>query len=156
MDHISVQTENFSQADCYSLLHNPANTEAKYGAVVTFTGIVRDFSKTKSLKALELEQYPAMTKLAMQNLVSTAKVKFDIGYVVLIHRVGYLAANEQIVFVGVSSIHRKAAFDAAQFLMDRLKNDVPLWKKEIDINGNEQWVEAKDSDIKAGEKWSTD
>ncbi len=150
MNYVKVQTQDFKHIECYEKLH----TTAKFGAIVTFTGIVRDFSSIGALKAIELEQYPKMTLSAMQVLADKAVVQFDgIGDIVLIHRVGYLAANEQIVFVGVSSTHRKSAFEAAQFIMDRLKNDVPLWKKEINTQGESHWVAVKDSDVKAGQQW---
>lgn len=149
MDVVRTQKEDFNQNDCYECLR----TDAKQGAIVTFTGLVRDFSDEQSLSAIELEHYPAMTNKAMLQLVEDARARFEIAKIVLIHRVGRLAANEQIVFVGVSSQHRKAAFDTAQFIMDRLKNDVPLWKKEINTAGEAKWVEVKVSDKQAGKQW---
>jgi len=147
--HVTVQEEDFEYSECYELLRdNP-----KHGAIVTFTGIVRDFSEHNDLQGIELEQYPKMTLKALETLADSAAAKFKLGKIVLIHRVGYLPANAQIVFVGVNSTHRKVAFDAAQFIMDRLKNDVPLWKKEIDLDGNAEWVDVKDTDINAAHKW---
>lgn len=150
MSHIvNVQTEDFDTNWCFQQLRdNPKN-----GAIVSFTGIVRDFSANTSLAAIELEQYPQMTLQAMIAIAKNAEQKFGVSNIILIHRIGLLEANEQIVFVGVSSTHRQSAFDAAQFIMDKLKNDVPLWKKEIDLDGNSQWVEAKSSDKKAGSQW---
>ncbi len=150
MSHIvNVQTEDFDSNWCFKQLRdNPKN-----GAIVTFTGIVRDFSANTSLAAIELEQYPKMTLHAMKILVEKAELKFGVSRIILIHRVGKIQVNEQIVFVGVSSMHRQGAFDAAQYIMDKLKNDVPLWKKEIDLAGNCKWVEAKSSDKKAGNQW---
>jgi molybdopterin synthase catalytic subunit len=150
MDLVSIQQQDFDHQECYAQLC----TDAKQGAIVTFTGLVRDFSADQALSAIELEHYPGMTEKALQVLVAKAHARFDIAKVVLIHRIGRLSANEQIVFVGVSSQHRKSAFEAAQFFMDRLKNDVPLWKKEIDTSGKARWVAAKESDRQAGESWS--
>ncbi|WP_353059720.1 molybdenum cofactor biosynthesis protein MoaE [Alteromonas arenosi] len=149
MDRISVQTEDFDVAECYSVLREAEGD----GAIVTFTGIVRELAQEARLAGIELEHYPQMTHLALEKLVADARSRFTLGAVTIIHRVGKLAAHEQIVFVGVTSRHRQAAFDACQFLMDILKRDVPLWKKEWHEDGSGQWVAAKDSDKKAAAKW---
>lgn len=149
MDQISVQTEDFEVAKCYAQLRDAEGD----GAIVTFTGIVRDLAQGSRLIGIELEHYPQMTMLALEKLVADARSRFPLGSVILIHRVGKLSAHEQIVFVGVTSRHRQVAFDACQFLMDTLKRDVPLWKKEWHEDGTGQWVAAKDSDRAAAEQW---
>lgn len=149
MPFIAVQEGDFDVQQCYQRLRQ----EDGCGAIVTFTGVVREFAQDKRLTAIELEQYPAMTHSALERLCETAEQRFNTRDIVLIHRVGRLAADEQIVFVGVACPHRKAAFEACQFIMDTLKRDVPLWKKEIFSDGKSRWVEAKSTDIDAANQW---
>lgn len=146
-DLISVQTQDFDMAKEYQALLNPSD-----GAVVTFVGLVRDFNQGNQVKGLTLEYYPGMTEKALNDIVSQAKQKWPLGHVRVIHRVGELNLSEQIVFVGVSSKHREAAFSAAQFIMDFLKNNAPFWKKENTTTGN-RWVQAEVKDVIAQQKW---
>lgn len=144
---VSVQHNDFSVADEYTALsQNPA-----CGAVVTFSGLVRELADTQ-LHAMTLEHYPGMTERALENIAQQALERWQLGTVRIIHRVGKLTPNEQIVFVGIASAHRNAAFAAAQFIMDYLKNQAPLWKKEHTTEG-EYWVEAKESDQAAVKRW---
>jgi molybdopterin synthase catalytic subunit len=124
------------------------------GAIVTFTGIVRDFNANTDVVAIELEHYPEMTEKSLDAICKQARDKWPLGEIRVIHRIGKILAHEQIVFVGVSAKHRKAAFDACQFIMDFLKNDVPLWKKEISPK-NSIWVAAKASDKASTHRWSS-
>ena len=96
-----------------------------------------------------------MTETLLDDIVMQAKARWDLVAVTVIHRIGNLAPNDQIVFVGVASEHRKAAFDAAQFLMDYLKTKATFWKK-LTGEGAEQWLDAKSSDSDAAAKWSED
>ena len=122
------------------------------GAVVTFTGLVRGQSAAGAVTAIELEHYPAMTEKSLQKICAEAEGRWPIHAATIIHRIGYLPAGAPIVFVGVASAHREAAFQAASFLMDFLKTRAPFWKKEW-VNGEEMWVESKASDAAAAERW---
>lgn len=120
------------------------------GAVVTFLGKVR--SESPTLQNLTLEHYPTMTFNALESIIAKARTRWTLNRIVLIHRIGKIEQNENIVFVGVSSAHRIDAFDSAQFIMDYLKNNAPFWKKEC-FTDHEQWVESKKSDLEALKKW---
>ena len=120
------------------------------GAVVTFMGKVR--SLENQVICLTLEHYPQMTEKVLSNIIHQARDRWSINRVALVHRVGKINANESIVFVGVSSAHRRDAFAATEFIMDVLKNEAPFWKKEQTTSG-ENWVEAKQSDVNALKKW---
>jgi molybdopterin synthase catalytic subunit len=130
-----------------------AEESSSHGALVTFTGMVRDYCDDQDITALFLEHYPGMTEKSLQGIETDARKRWDLGKVTIIHRVGHIEAGEIIVFIGVTSAHRKAAFEAAQFIMDILKNKAPFWKKEISPTSS-HWVEAKESDKTAGESWS--
>ncbi|RUO42728.1 molybdopterin synthase catalytic subunit MoaE [Aliidiomarina taiwanensis] len=147
MIDIAVQTHDFDMAALYQKL----SRRAAHGAVVTFTGLVREVAGG-DLTHLSLEHYPGMTEQALQDIAEQAKARWPVGEIIIVHRVGTLALNEQIVFVGVSSAHRKQAFAAAEFLMDYLKTRAPFWKKEHTTTG-ERWVEAKKSDEAAASRW---
>jgi len=119
------------------------------GAIATFTGHVRD---DDGLKALILEHYPAMTEREIARHVAEAEKKWPLLGVTIIHRVGRLLPGAQIVFVGVAASHRRAAFEACEFLMDYLKAHAPFWKQEECASGT-IWVEAKSSDDDAAGRW---
>ncbi|MCP4595340.1 molybdopterin synthase catalytic subunit MoaE [Neptuniibacter sp.] len=147
---IFVQTENFDIGD---LSERVRANDATSGAIVTFTGIVRELEVSdNSLDALYLEHYPGMTEKALEKIGAQARERWELGNIIIGHRVGRLNLNENIVFVGVGSAHRVNAFEAAQFIMDYLKKDAPFWKKEI-TNEGEEWVEQKKSDLDAADNW---
>lgn len=147
---IFVQTDDFDIGD---LSERVRANDATSGAIVTFTGIVRELENgNASLEALFLEHYPGMTEKALAAIAVKARERWELGNIVISHRVGRLSLNENIVFVGVGSAHRNNAFEAAQFIMDYLKKDAPFWKKEISSEG-ELWVQQKASDLKAADKW---
>ena len=124
------------------------------GAVVSFVGLVREQASHGKVIAIELEYYPAMTQKALEGIVEQAEQRWPLLGVIVIHRVGYLTVQEQIVLVAVASQHRHAAFAAAEFMMDYLKTHAPFWKKEYIAGQSEGiWVEAKDSDNQALAKW---
>ncbi|CSG08807.1 molybdopterin guanine dinucleotide biosynthesis protein MoaE [Shigella sonnei] len=100
------------------------------GAVVTFTGKVRNHNLGDSVKALTLEHYPGMTEKALAEIVDEARNRWPLGRVTVIHRIGELWPGDEIVFVGVTSAHRSSAFEAGQFIMDYLKTRAPFWKRE--------------------------
>ncbi|XKM13276.1 molybdopterin synthase catalytic subunit MoaE [Orbaceae bacterium ac157xtp] len=120
------------------------------GAIVTFLGKVRSINQV--VTSLTLEHYAGMTEIVLNRIVEEARKRWSLNRVVVIHRVGEIQANEAIVFVGVSSAHRKEAFAAAEFIMDILKNEAPFWKKEKTVTG-ENWVDAKKTDKDTLKKW---
>ena len=122
------------------------------GAVVSFVGTVRDRSDGQALSVMELEHYPGMTEAAIEAMIDEAQRRFDIRGVRVVHRVGPLAAQEQIVLVAVSSAHRGQAFQACEFLMDYLKTQAPFWKKEHTAAGA-RWVDARVADDDALARW---
>ena len=122
----------------------------KEGAVATFTGYVR--VDGDGMQCMELEHYPGMTQSAIEAIVAQAAQRWPLLAARVVHRVGRLHPGEQIVWVGVSSAHRAAAFSACEFIMDYLKAEAPLWKKEINDAG-EHWVEAKDTDSERARRW---
>ena len=125
-------------------------TAAPAGAVVTFTGVVRDNAGT--LQAMQIEHYPGMTERAIAAMMDQAASRWSLSDALVIHRYGTLAAGEPIMMVACAALHRAEAFAAAEFLMDYLKSRAPFWKKEIAANGA-AWVAAKDSDEDALKRW---
>ena len=110
------------------------------GAMVTFLGIVRDNTEGDAVEALEYEAYDAMATTQMRQIADEAISRFQIGRVMMIHRVGHLDVGEVSVLVAVSAPHRGAAFDACEHCIDQLKERVPIWKKEIFASGDARWV----------------
>ncbi|PSV32401.1 molybdopterin synthase catalytic subunit MoaE [Photobacterium sp. GB-27] len=145
---ISVQFDDFSVADEYEKLAE--GTEA--GAVVTFIGKVRDFNQGDAVTGLSLEHYPGMTEKSLQEIVDQAHQRWPLLKTRVIHRVGDLALGDQIVFVGVTSAHRGAAFEACEFIMDFLKTRAPFWKKE-QTPEQSRWVDARETDTSAADRW---
>jgi molybdopterin synthase catalytic subunit len=121
------------------------------GAVVTFTGVVRD-SDRGDLVAMEIEHYPGMTQSALEKIAAEAAERWSLVDVLVIHRYGRLELGAQIMMVATASRHRQDAFQAAEFLMDYLKSRAPFWKKEITRDG-EGWVAARDEDEAALDRW---
>ncbi|MDP6968638.1 MAG: molybdenum cofactor biosynthesis protein MoaE [Gammaproteobacteria bacterium] len=149
-DFIAVQEFDFDLSQHYAQL--TALDPAQTGAVVMFSGLVRDLDDS-AVKAMELEHYPGMTEVCLQQIVHKARARWPLLGVHLVHRVGVLQRHDQIVLVGVASRHRKDAFAASEFIMDYLKQDAPFWKAEITANGK-HWVDAKQSDQQADKRWN--
>ncbi len=124
------------------------------GAMVTFIGLMRDVNDGDSVAAMRLEHYPGMTEKALNEIAGQAGARWDLQAIRIVHRVGELRPTEPIVFVAVSSAHRGAAFEACEFLMDYLKTRAPFWKQETLQDGRHRWVEARDKDTAAAERWS--
>lgn len=122
------------------------------GAVVSFVGYVRDFNDGLEVAGMFLEHYPGMTEKALHKIVVEAEQRWPLLKVEVLHRIGALQPGEPIVFVGVASAHRQAAFDACNFIMDYLKTRAPFWKKEQTVAGA-RWVEGKQSDEDAAGRW---
>lgn len=142
------------QPEAFDLAAEVAALEGEgVGAVVTFSGLVRNRSALGEVTAIELEHYPAMTEKSLRALVAEAEGRWPLLGITLIHRIGYLQAGAPIVMVAVASAHREAAFQAASFLMDFLKTRAPFWKKEW-VGGVAHWVESKTSDAEAAGRWS--
>jgi molybdopterin synthase catalytic subunit len=122
------------------------------GAVCSFIGTVRDRNDGSAVSAMELEHYPGMTEKAIEQMIDEAFRRFDIRAARVIHRVGPLQLQDQIVLVVVTSAHRAESFRACEFLMDYLKTQAPFWKKERTPDG-ERWVDARVADDAALERW---
>jgi len=127
-----------------------AARQSGMGAVVTFTGIVRDLEG--GLRAMEIEHYPGMTEAALTAIAEEAQARWQIGDALILHRHGRLAPDEMIMMVATSARHRRDAFEAAEFLMDYLKSRAPFWKKEV-TGAGAAWVEARDEDEDALSRW---
>ncbi|MCK6262149.1 molybdopterin synthase catalytic subunit MoaE [Vibrio sp. ZSDE26] len=147
-NRVSVQYEDFSVSDECDYLGE--GTDA--GAVVTFIGKVRDMNLGDNVTGLSLEHYPGMTEKALLEICDQAEKRWPLLRLRVIHRVGDLDIGDQIVFVGVSSAHRGAAFEACEFIMDYLKTKAPFWKKERTTETT-RWVESRQSDADAAERW---
>ena len=145
---ISVQEHTFDQNAVYQWL----SEQHSVGATVIFVGKVRDLNLGDEVSSLYLEHYPAMTEKALREIVEQAKARWDIQRVSVIHRVGLLHTGDEIVLVGISSAHRGDAYHANEFIMDYLKTQAPFWKKEQTEKG-ERWIEGRDSDYAAADKW---
>lgn len=145
---VRIQTNDFDLGAEYQALRDKTH---QVGAIVTFCGLVRDFDEGNG-QHLELEYYPGMTEQSLNNIIDQAKERWPILNAHIIHRVGRLALGEQIVFVGVNSPHREAAFFAGQYIMDYLKTEAPFWKRAVN-KSQSYWVEAKAKDQQAKQRW---
>ena len=151
MQKIRIQREDFDpQAEADALTAGRTDV----GAVVTFTGLCRDEGGV--LAMLELEHYPGMAEKELERIAQEAQERWPVQGIVLLHRYGKIAPGERIVMVAVSALHRSEAFCAAEFLMDFLKTNAPFWKRQHLGDGTSGgWVEAKDADDAAAERWTT-
>jgi molybdopterin synthase catalytic subunit len=144
---VRVQTDFFDLgAEAAALLAGRADA----GALVTFTGIVRD--EAGRLEAMEIEHYPGMTEKALAAIEAEAVARWNLAACLVIHRHGRLCPGEEIMMVATAAPHRADAFAAAEFLMDYLKSRAPFWKKEITAEGT-GWVAARDEDEAALDRW---
>ena len=122
------------------------------GGIATFLGVVRDINQEDTVSGLYLEHYPGMTESQIEKIIDEAGERWDVITVTVIHRIGELLPNDEIVFVGVGSTHRVDAFSACEFIMDFLKTDATFWKKEQTSDGS-RWLTTRHSDVKAVERW---
>ena len=127
--------------------------DPRVGAVVTFLGTVRDMNDGSQVKGMTLEHYPGMTEKALEDIISQANTRWDIYQTLVIHRVGPLLPEDQIVMVAVTSAHRSEAFSACEFIIDYLKTAAPFWKKE-DTPEGARWVDARIADDAAMTRWN--
>lgn len=135
MYKIQIQQHDFDLSTELGLVAKNANN---IGATVSFVGFVRDL-QDMPITQMTLEHYPKMTQKALISIADKAQKRWDLGNITIIHRIGDLKPNEQIVLVIASSAHRKSAFEACEFMIDYLKTDAPFWKKEHTQNSS-QWV----------------
>jgi molybdopterin synthase catalytic subunit len=142
--NIHIQAEDFDVADEIEALNGD-----DIGALASFVGLVRGGG---GLEAMTLEHYPGMTEREIGRIVAEARTRWALGGITIIHRVGRLTVGERIVLVAVAAAHRAAGFEACQFLMDYLKTRAPFWKTE-ERGGEAAWVEARDTDDAAAERW---
>ncbi len=126
--------------------------DSQVGAVVTFLGTVRDMNEGSAVKEMALEHYPGMTEKSLEEIASQAKERWNIRDSLIIHRVGSMLPEDQIVLVAVTSSHRGEAFAACEFIMDYLKTAAPFWKKEQTSEGG-RWVDARVTDDAAMARW---
>jgi molybdopterin synthase catalytic subunit len=123
------------------------------GAVVSFTGIARPRSSSgESVDVVVLEHHPVLTQKSLEEIAVAATERFDVTHVRVVHRFGEVPAGEPIVFAGAASPHRRAAFDAADYLMDRLKTEAIFWKRETGEAGS-RWIEPTETDFSDRERW---
>ena len=145
---IRVGEAPFSFTDVYQWL----SASDEDGAVVTFTGKVRNHNAGDSISTLTLEHYPAMTEKVLHEIATRARERWPVQHIAIIHRVGRLTPGDDIVLVGVSAAHRSSAFAAASYLMDILKTEAPFWKRETTGQGD-RWVDSRESDQRAARRW---
>ena len=134
---IHVQTEDFDPGAELEQLRQQNNGQA--GAVVSFTGLVRDMNEGEAITEMTLEHYPGMTEEALNKIEQEAKQRWELTDSIIIHRTGPLTPNDNIVFVAAASKHRMQAFRACEFMIDTLKTNAPFWKKEKTSSGP-RWV----------------
>ena len=134
---IRVQTDDFNPGIELEQLRSENNGQA--GAIVSFTGLVRDLNKGDNITQLTLEHYPGMTEKALTKIEAQANKQWDLTATLIIHRVGPLTPNDNIVLVVAASMHRKQAFQACEYMINTLKTNAPFWKKES-LADSDRWL----------------
>jgi molybdopterin synthase catalytic subunit len=147
---VRVQAEDF---DVGVEIRHLMQDRTDIGAIVTFTGTVRGESGGRPITRMTLEHYPGMTEAELERVENEANARWPLQASLIVHRIGALAPGDNIVLVVTASAHRQAAFAAAEFLMDYLKNRAPFWKKEETPDATGTWVEARQSDDVAAKRW---
>lgn len=148
MPEIIVQADPFNMGE---MLNRFAARQDNAGAVVSFSGIVRDVA-SGDLDAMEIEHYPGMTEKALAKIAAEAMARWSLNDALILHRHGRMGQGDTIMMVATAARHRADAFAAAEFLMDYLKSRAPFWKKEITAAGT-AWVAARDEDEDALARW---
>ena len=149
-DFIRIQEQDFDLTTEVKALREG---DPRVGAVVTFVGTVRDMNDGSQVKGMTLEHYPGMTEKSLGEIIQQARGRWDLYRTLVIHRIGPLLPEDQIVLVAVTSAHRGEAFAACEFIMDYLKTAAPFWKKEDTPEGS-KWVDARVTDDAAMARWS--
>ena len=123
------------------------------GAIVTFVGLARpESNEGYAVDAVVLDHHPTLTRQSLEDIAVACAQRFDVSHVRVVHRCGTVPAGEPIVFAGAASIHRRAAFDAADYLMDRLKTEAVFWKREVG-DGEPKWIEPTEADLGDRDRW---
>ncbi len=148
MDKIIIQPQDF---DLTTEVNLTKGDDSNIGAVVSFVGLVRDLDN-ESITKMTLEHYPKMTEKSLMSIANQAHQRWQLGNITIIHRIGDLSVNDQIVLVVTASKHRKSAFESCEFIMDYLKTQAPFWKKEY-THSSSKWVESKATDEDQSNKW---
>lgn len=146
---VTIQHEDFDAGAEMAKLRAGSNN---VGAMVSFVGLVREMSYNDMVESIYVEHYPGMSEKALEKIIAEANSRWELLGVRVIHRVGTLGPNDQIVLVATASTHRGHAFSSCEFIIDYLKTDAPFWKKEIKPQGGE-WVVTKESDVQRMERW---
>jgi molybdopterin synthase catalytic subunit len=146
---VSVQEADFDVAALQEALLAGGQQE---GAVAAFTGYVRRSNEQRQVDSMELEHYPGMTENSIAEILRQAADRWPLFATSVVHRVGVLSPGDRIVWVGVSSSHREAAFSACEFIIDYLKTRAPFWKKELGPDGG-HWVSAREHDTNRATRW---
>jgi len=149
---IRVLAEPF---DAAALLADLSARAAGAGAIASFTGLVRGENDGAAVCGLELDHHPRLAERAIAGIGADAAARFALADIVIVHRHGALVPGEAIVFVAAAAAHRRAAFDAVDYVMDRLKTEAPFWKREQRGDGA-HWLEARDSDHADRSRWETE
>jgi len=149
---IKVQSEPF---DVGKEIAELTRGNTSIGGIVSFVGTVREITDGGAISSMTLEHYPGMTEQALEDIEAEANARWPLEATLIIHRYGKLLPGEGIVLVITASAHRKAAFEAAEYLMDWLKTKAPFWKLEENDAGG-AWVDAREEDTSATQKWSQD
>ena len=150
---IRIQTADFDLGSEQTALR--ARASGSLGAVASFVGLVRDVRDMASVSGLYLEHYPGMTENSIARIVEKAEKRWPVLDVVVVHRVGQLGPDEQIVLVLVGAEHRAAAFAGCEFIMDYLKTEAVFWKREVRAGG-EHWIESTAEDDMRRRQWTPD
>ena len=151
---VIIQKEEIDVSNQIYLLKNSSEKINKnnIGAIVSFVGSVRDINEGDKIMSMFIEHYPEMTEACINKILISSNRKWPIFSARVVHRIGLLTPGENIVFVGVTSSHRKASFDACEYIMDYLKTRAPFWKKEETEDGS-RWVKAKVQDEAILKDW---
>jgi len=147
---VRVQREDFNTG---AELAGLTEGRTDVGGMCVFVGLVRDMAGDKTVSAMTLEHYPGMTEGKLAEIEAEARSRWPLQDSLIIHRYGRLEPGDRIVLVACTSAHRQAAFDACQFLIDWLKTKAPFWKLEESPEGGQDWVEARQTDDHAAERW---
>ncbi len=150
-DRIKIQTDDF---DINTEVERLYRGDLSVGAVVSFVGLVRDINDNDVVSSLTLEHYPGMTEKSIAKILAAARQRWQLCATNVVHRVGTLQPQDQIVYVGVASPHRGEAFAACEFVMDYLKTNAQFWKKEVTADGS-RWLESRVADKDALKRWES-
>lgn len=151
---ILVSSADFSVAEQITALRQ--RTAGGAGALVSFTGYVRDYAQGQETKSLYLEHYPGMCENEILSICQEAESQWSVLDYTVMHRVGELPLSEQIVLVAVASAHRGDAFRACEYIIDALKTRAPFWKRETLADGEQFWVQQRESDAEKTAQWQQD